>query len=69
VSIRPQVEALTNSEFERPECESQSPAASFSAINWSAVSSSGMRNSASARHISAMPSWLERPNSCRKASR
>ena len=68
VSISAQVEALTNREPDRPACAAQSPPARRSAINWSAVSSSGTRSSDSARHISAMPSGLDSPNSCRKAS-
>ena len=50
VSIRLQVEALTNSDSESPACDPQSPAWIFSAISLSAVAASGMRSSDSARH-------------------
>ena len=69
VSISAQVEALRNSESEWPRCRDQLALAIFSATSASAVSSSGMRSSASLMHMSAMPSSLERPNSCRKRSR
>ena len=69
VSISPQVEALTNKDSDLPECADQSPVASCSAISRSAVASSGIRSSASAMHMSAIPSWFDSPNSCRKASR
>ena len=68
VSISPKVEALTNRLSEAPRCFSQRPSASFSAISASAVSLSGMRSSASARHIRMMPSSEVRPYSCMKAS-
>ena len=68
VSIRPQTEALTSRFSDFPACRFQSPAFIFSAISRSWVAASGMRSSASARHISATPSWLDRPNSCMKAS-
>ena len=69
VSIRPQVEAFTNRDWDFPRWVFQLPAWIFSAISRSAVRASGTRNSASARHIRATPSALERPNSSRKASR
>ena len=56
VNMRPQVDALTNSDSDLPACADQSPVASCSAINRSAVASSGIRSSASAMHMSAMPS-------------
>ena len=68
VSISAHVEALRNSESEWPRCRSQLALAIFSATSASAVSSSGMRSSASLMHMSAMPSSLERPNSCRNRS-
>ena len=68
VSIRPKVEALTNRLSEAPRCFSQCPSAIFSAISASAVSLSGMRSSASARHIRMMPSSEVSPYSCMKAS-
>ncbi len=59
VTTRPQVAALTKSEGLCPTCERQSPRAILSRISASRVALSGMRSSASARHISATPSWLE----------
>ena len=59
VSTRPQVAALTNSDGLCPTWARQSPAPSLSRISASRVAASGMRSSASARHISATPSWLE----------
>ena len=55
----PQVAALTNSEELLPRCACQSAVEILSRIMASRVAESGMRSSASARHISAMPSWLE----------
>ncbi len=69
VSIRPQVEAFTNSDWLSPRWLAQSPALSLSAIRRSAVSSSGMRSSASARHIRITPSCDDRSYWRRKASR
>ena len=69
VSISPQVEALTNSDWLSPRWLAQSPALSLSAIRRSAVSSSGMRSSASARHIRMTPSCDERSYWRRNASR
>ena len=59
VSTRPQVAALTNSDGLWPTCARQSPGESLSRISASRVAASGMRSSASARHISATPSWLD----------
>jgi len=60
VSIRVQSAALAISEPSSG-ASPQRPEASFSRNNASAVSGSGMRNSASAMHISATPSLGERP--------
>ena len=68
VSIRPQVEALTNRLSDWPKCDAQSAVPIFSAISRSRVSSSGVRSRASARHISASPSRVPRENSLRKLS-
>ena len=68
VSIRPQTAALTNIDGEWPRCACQSPWLILSRISASRVALSGMRSSASARHISATPSWLESENSCTSAS-
>ena len=68
VSIRAQVEALTSGEVERPMCLPQFEGAILSSISASMVSASGTRSRASARHISAMPSSVERPYSARKTS-
>ena len=51
VISRPQAAALTNSDGLCPRCEPQSPLPILSRISASAVSGSGMRSSASARHI------------------
>ena len=59
VSTRPQVAALTNRDGLMPRWARQSPGASLSRISASRVAASGMRSKASARHISATPSWLE----------
>ena len=56
VSSSEKVAALTNDESDRPSFSDQSGPASLSAISSSAVCASGMRSSASARHIIAMPS-------------
>ncbi len=68
VSIRPQVEALTSTESDRPMWRFQSASPSLSRISLSAVSSSGMRSSASATHISSTPSSLPRSYWRMKAS-
>ena len=60
VTTNPQVAALTNIEALWPTCARQSPSAILSRISASRVKVSGMRSSASARHISATPSWLDR---------
>ncbi len=59
VSSRPQAEAFTNSDWLLPTCERQSPLPSLSRIRRSAVTLSGTRSSASARHISTTPSRLD----------
>ena len=56
VSSSEKVAALTKDESDRPSFSDQSGPASLSAISSSAVCASGMRSSASARHIIAMPS-------------
>ena len=63
VSISPQVEALTNRLSEPPRWLAQSAEPIFSAISRSRVSASGVRSSASARHISARPSLVPSENS------
>ena len=56
VSNRPQVAALTNSDGLLPRCDCQLPPLILSRISASRVAASGMRSSASARHIRATPS-------------
>ena len=68
VSINAHVEALTSDDAEWPRCLPQSDGAILSSINSSMVSASGTRSSASAKHISAMPSSVERPYSAKKTS-
>ena len=68
VSISPQVDALTSSDGLCPRCFCQSPRESLSRISRSAVSASGMRNSASATHISSTPSCVDRSYCCRNDS-
>ncbi len=68
VSISAQVEALTNQEWLWPRCRSHLAEPILSLISRSAVSASGMRNSASARHISTTPSSLDSSYSSMKAS-
>ena len=68
VSIRPQVDALTNSESLVPRWSFQRADVSLSAINRSAVSESGMRSKASAMHMSNTPSSEERSYCWRNAS-
>ena len=63
VIIRPHVAAFTNSDGAWPMCDFQSPLLILSRISASRVARSGMRSSASARHISATPSWLDSENS------
>ncbi len=69
VSISAQVDALTNSNSLWPMWRSQWAPPILSAMSLSAVSASGTRSSASARHMSITPSWLDRSYSCMKASR
>src|SRR5690606_17243274 len=64
VSIRPQAAALTNSEGALPRCSFQFPSRILSRIRASRVAASGIRSSASARHMSATPSWDDNENSC-----
>ena len=64
VSSRPQAAALTNSEGLAPTCACQSPLPILSRMSASRVAASGMRSSASARHISATPSCEDSANSC-----
>ena len=61
VSMSAQVEALTKIELDSPECADQSCGAILSWIRSSMVCVSGTRSSASARHISATPSLVDRP--------
>ena len=63
VTTNPQVAAFTKSDGLWPRWERQSPRLILSRIRASRVALSGMRSSASARHISATPSWLESANS------
>ena len=60
---QPQVAALTNRDCALLVCAAQSPPPILSRMSASRVAVSGMRSSASARHISATPSWLDRENS------
>ncbi|CSP79886.1 Uncharacterised protein [Shigella sonnei] len=64
VNSSPQVAALTNSDGLRPMCDCQLPLLILSRINASRVALSGIRNNASARHISATPSCDDSENSC-----
>ena len=64
VSSRPQAAALTNSEGLAPTWACQSPLPILSRMSASRVAASGMRSSASARHISATPSCDDNANSC-----
>ncbi len=59
VTTSPHVAALTNSDGDWPRWACQSPVPILSRISASRVGMSGMRSSASARHISATPSWLD----------
>src|SRR6185312_8096918 len=63
VRMRPHVAALTNSDGLCPTCDRQLASAILSRISASRVAMSGMRNSASARHISATPSCDDNANS------
>src|SRR5882672_7779401 len=69
VNINPQVDALTNTESLSPRYSDQLPAAILSAMSRSAVSASGIRSSASARHIRITPSRDARSYCLRNASR
>ena len=64
VSSNPHDAAFTNSDELRPTCWRQSPWPILSRINALRVAASGMRSSASARHISATPSSLDSAYSC-----
>ena len=55
VSIKAHVEALTKRDSDRPRWRCQSAPPILSLISRSAVSASGIRSSASARHISTTP--------------
>ena len=68
VSANPQVAALTNSDSLCPKCARQSPGATLSRMSASRVASSGIRSSASARHIKATPSAEESEYSCISAA-
>ena len=68
VTTRPQVAAFTNGDGLWPRCAAQSPGAILSRMSRSRVGASGMRSSASARHMSATPSVLDSEYSRIKAS-
>jgi len=68
VSIRPQVDALTSTESLLLMCSSHLAPESLSSISASAVAASGIRSSASAKHIRIMPSCVSKLYCCRKAS-
>ena len=68
VTSSPHAAALTNSDGLRPTCARQSPWPILSRIRRSRVAASGMRSSASARHMSAMPSRESSENSSISAS-
>ncbi len=68
VTTRPQVAAFTNKERECPRWASQLAWPILSRMRASRVASSGMRKSASARHMSATPSALDRSYSWISAS-
>ena len=68
LTSNPHAAALTNSDGLLPTCARQSPRPILSRINRSRVAGSGMRNSASARHISATPSRESSENSSISAS-
>ena len=59
VMSRPQVAAFTNNDGLLPMWACQSAVEILSRIMASRVAESGMRSNASARHMSAMPSWLD----------
>ncbi len=68
VSIKPHVEAFTNTESEFFRWDFQSATPKRSLINASAVSASGIRINASAKHISKIPSWVSKLYSKSSAS-
>ena len=68
VTTRPQLAALTKSDRPPPTCDFQSPVEILSRISASRVAVSGILSNASARHISATPSWLESEYSCTSPS-
>ena len=68
VSSKPHAEALTNSDGLLPRWDCQLPPDSLSWMSSLRVAASGTRSRASARHIRAMPSALDRENSCIRAS-
>ena len=67
-SMRPQMDAFTRLESDAFWCAPQFPSRIFSEMSASNVGSSGTLRSASAKHISAIPSAFDRPNSRKKAS-
>ena len=67
-TMRLQPAALTNNERPSPMCELQSPEAILSRISASRVAMSGIRSSASARHMSTTPSLEESEYSRTRAS-
>ena len=66
VNMRPHAAALTNIKLLWPTCSFQLPWLILSLINRSRVAISGIRSNASAKHISAMPSWEDSANSCKR---
>ncbi len=68
VTSSPHAAAFTNSDGLRPTCARQSPWPILSRMRRSRVAASGMRSSASARHMSAMPSRESSENSSISAS-
>ncbi len=68
VSIKAQVVAFTKNDSLCPRCAPQSPPANLSLIKLSMVALSGTRNNASARHIKAIPSSLDKAYSVKKES-
>ena len=68
VNNKPHVEALTNTESDFLRCDFQSATLNLSLISASAVSLSGTRINASAKHISKIPSLVSKLYSTNKAS-
>ena len=68
VNINAQVDALTSDDEDLPRCSPQLDGAILSSMSSSMVSASGTRNNASARHIMATPSSVDRPYSVRNTS-